>query len=117
MSADAYTLTVVPDPSLSMTVRMFAAEAARNLGLDEGDVEDLRLLATELLGNAVETGGASLELTLSSEAGGWCLRAIGAGPLDVAAGHVVDRRDVLTGLADVRVTADGSLELRATERS
>jgi anti-sigma regulatory factor (Ser/Thr protein kinase) len=117
VSADPYTLRVVPDPSLSLTVRMFAAEAARNLGLDEGEVEDLRLLATELLGNAVETGGASLELTLSTEAGGWCLRALGAGPLDVAAGQVVDRRDVLTGLADVRVTADGSLELRPTDRT
>jgi anti-sigma regulatory factor (Ser/Thr protein kinase) len=117
VSADGYTLRVVPDPSLSLTVRMFAAEAARNLGLGESDVEDLRLLATELLGNAVETGGASLELTLSTEAGGWCLRALGAGPLDVAAGQVVDRRDVLTGLADVRVTGDGSLELRPADRS
>ncbi|MGZ4149785.1 MAG: hypothetical protein ACXVQJ_07085 [Actinomycetota bacterium] len=116
MSAGPYTLAVVPDPSLSLTVRMFAAEAARNLGLDEGDVEDLRLLATELLGNAVETGGASLQLTLIMEAGRWCLRALGAGPLDAAAGQVVDRRDVLTGLADVRVAGDGSVELRPTER-
>ena len=112
MSADAYTLRVAPDPALSLTVRMFAAEAARNLGLDDADVEDLRLLATELLGNAVDTAADSLELTLSAEDGRWRLLAVGAGPLDAAAGQVVDRRDVLTGLADVQVGADGSVELR-----
>jgi anti-sigma regulatory factor (Ser/Thr protein kinase) len=91
---------------------MFAAEAARTLGLDDDDVEDLRLLVTELLGNAVDTGGTSLELTLSADDGGWRLRALGAGPLDAARDQVVDRHDVLTGLADIQVAGDGSIELR-----
>jgi anti-sigma regulatory factor (Ser/Thr protein kinase) len=115
VSLAAYTLRVAADPSLSVTVRMFAAEAARSLGFAEGEVEDLRLLATELLGNAVDTGGASLELTLSAEDGRWCLRARGAGALDVGADHVVDRRDVLTGLARLDVFADGTLELRPAD--
>jgi hypothetical protein len=86
---------------------MFAAEAARTLGLDDDDVEDLRLLVTELLGIAVDTGGTSLELTLSADDGGRRLRALGAEPLDAARDQVVDRHDVLTGLADIQPRATG----------
>jgi anti-sigma regulatory factor (Ser/Thr protein kinase) len=117
MSPAAYALRVMADPTFGVTVRMFAAEAARSLGLSGGDVEDLRLLATELLGNAVETGGASLELTLSTEAGRWLLRAQGAGSLDTGTEELVDRRAVLTGLARLDVADDGALELRPAETS
>jgi anti-sigma regulatory factor (Ser/Thr protein kinase) len=102
----SFSLRVHADPKMALTVRVFVAEAARQLGLDDAEVEDLRLLATELLGNAVETGGSSLELSLDAGTAGWRLDARGVGPLEAPAGSLVDRHAVVSGLARLTSTGD-----------
>lgn len=105
-----FELQVPADPTLGVTVRVFVTEAARRLGLGDADVDDLRLAATELLANAVESSGSTLELTLRVDRGRWYLAAMGAGTLATASDGVVDRGDVLRALAQVR-EADGHIEV------
>jgi histidine kinase-like protein len=49
-------LEIPVDPAFAVTARLFVATAARDLGLPEGIVEDLRLASSELVANAVEIG-------------------------------------------------------------
>jgi hypothetical protein len=106
----SFELRAPADPGLGVTVRVFVTESARRLGLGDADIEDLRLAATELLANAVETAQPSIELILRVDAGRWVLRANGAGGLDRGSDGLIDRADLLDGLADVRVD-DGIIEL------
>lgn len=106
----AFELQVPAEPTLGVTVRVFVTEAARRLGLGDADVDDLRLAATELLANAVESSGSALELTLRVDSGRWYLRATGAGTLSAASDDMIDRGDVLRALAEVRED-DGSVEV------
>ena len=39
--------------------------------IDEGQIDDIRLIVTELLANAIQTGGRRLRLTLSVDDEGW----------------------------------------------
>lgn len=105
-----FELQVPADPTLGVTVRVFVTEAARRLGLSDADVDDLRLAATELLANAVESSGSALELTLRVDDGRWYLAATGAGTLATASDGLVDRGDVLRALAQVR-EAHGHIEV------
>lgn len=100
MTERRYSIEVHTEAAMALPVRVFVAEAARQLGLDDTDVEDLRLLATELLGNAIDTGGATLELSVDAEGGAWVMEARGVGPLDTPAGPI-DRGAILTGLAEI----------------
>lgn len=111
-AAQSFELSVPADPELGVTVRVFVTESARRLGLGDADVEDLRLAATELLANAVETVQPSIELGLRVDAGRWYLRAKGAGALRRVPDGLIDRTDLLGGLADVRSEA-GIIELSA----
>jgi anti-sigma regulatory factor (Ser/Thr protein kinase) len=109
MSEAPFRLTVAADPSMSVTIRVFVAEAGRRLGLSEPEVEDLRLLATELLGNAVAHGDERIEFRVDADQDGWVLEGHGVGTIwhDTD----VDRREVLRGLATVR-SDDGVIVLR-----
>jgi anti-sigma regulatory factor (Ser/Thr protein kinase) len=112
MSA-AYDMRVGADASFALSVRVFVAESARRLGCTEADVEDLRLLATELLANAIDTGQPTLWLTVSLDDDGWLLQARGTGELVVGGeGGPIDRRDVIQGLAEIRHADDGVTEFR-----
>lgn len=106
----AFELRMPADATLGVSVRVFVSEAARRLGLGDADVEDLRLVATELLANAVETHQASVRLGLRVEEGRWYLRARGAGTLAIADDGLVDRGDVLRALADVQ-EVEGDIEV------
>jgi anti-sigma regulatory factor (Ser/Thr protein kinase) len=105
-----FELRVPVDPGLSVTVRIFVAESARRLGLGEGDIEDLRLAVTELLANAIASEQPALELSLRVDGGRWVLRATGSGPLRADPDGLVDRGDLLRGLAEVD-ERDGIVEL------
>jgi hypothetical protein len=105
-----FQLRVPVDPGLSVTVRIFVAESARRLGLGDGDIEDLRLAATELLANAIASEQPALELSLRVDGGRWILGATGSGPLHADPDGLVDRGDLLRGLAEVD-ERDGILEL------
>lgn len=110
MTAEAETLSIrVPtDASLAVTLRVFVAESARTLGLDQASIDDLRLIATELLASAVEHAGDAIELTLAPDARGWRLTARGVGGLDgTPLGDLPIRRiDLLRGIADVEERSD-----------
>ena len=105
---DTITLRVPTDPALAVTVRVFIAESGRTLGLDQASIDDLRLIATELMASAVEHQSDSVQLGLGRVDGTWRLTARGAGPLDgEPIGDLPIRRiDVLRGMASVQVEDD-----------
>ena len=108
-----YSLEVPAAAEMATTVRVFAAGSARAMGSEEQQIEEVRLITTELLANTIETGGTQLFLTLSSDQGGWRIEAHGAGSLVTGtAEHSVDRRALISSFASIRETEDG-LELRA----
>lgn len=109
----SFRLRVAADPALGVTVRTFIRACAPALGLRDEDIETLCLAATELLANAVEAGGAVLELTLEAAEGRWTLRATGVGPLRTIADAEIDRRALLSGLASLAVDLSGDVELSA----
>jgi anti-sigma regulatory factor (Ser/Thr protein kinase) len=113
LSSVSVELRLPSDPALAITVRTFVRTSAPSLGLSEDDVEILCLAATELLANAVENAQPSLELTLSTEGGRWTLWANGVGPLRAVEGDPIDRRALLSGIAEVAIDAAGRVELSA----
>jgi hypothetical protein len=79
-------------------------------------VEDLRLLATEFLANAVERGTDGLTLAVAREGDTWSLEARGVGAFDdvPAEGLPMARIDILRAVATVEardgvVTAHGAV--------
>jgi anti-sigma regulatory factor (Ser/Thr protein kinase) len=94
--ADA-ALEIPADAAFALTARQFVASLARVLGADNATVEDLRLAASELVANAVETGtGAPLVLRLARADGAIHLSATGTGP--ITDGEPVSRRQLLGSL-------------------
>lgn len=112
MNGASFRLSVPADAAYGTTVRTFVASAARTfLSLPDGSIDDIRLVAHELLANAAAAGEARLELELTSGTGGaeWELCALGAGDLEavIAIGsNRIRRIDVLRGFSDVRVDDD-----------
>jgi len=106
--SDTLTLRVPTDPSLAVTVRVFVAESARQLGLDQPSVEDLRLLATELLASGVENRSDGVQMNLTRSTEGWRLTARGTGPLDAPGPEElpIRRIDVLRGIANIEQMGD-----------
>jgi hypothetical protein len=109
-----YSLTVPAAPEAATTLRVFVAECARRWDASEEQIDDLRLLVTELLGNSIDRGEANLRISLVPDGPGWALRAEGAGRLKEAEGADdagIDRRALIGALASV-VEGDGWVELR-----
>ena len=101
-------IRVPADPAMALSLRAFVATAARRTA-SPGDVEDLKLTATELLANAVEHASDELELTLDTDDEGWRLRARGAGALDgTGLGPEIPftRVDLLRQICRVQVDGD-----------
>jgi len=112
--ATSYSIEVAASPEMATTVRIFAAESARSFGCDEGQIDDIRLIVTELLANAIQTGGRRLRLTLSVDDEGWRIHAEGAGSLATGSKEQpVDRRALVGSLASVH-ERDGHIELRGS---
>lgn len=80
-------LRVPAEPSSLATVRTFASSAGRALGLDDGSIEDLRLILSELCADAV--GGSAFSTTITED--GSRLQVRCEGPTN-ASGSVADRR-------------------------
>jgi anti-sigma regulatory factor (Ser/Thr protein kinase) len=106
-----YEITSPADASVGATLRTFVRESGRRLDLDESDVEDLTLITSELLANAVETGGADVRLVLTVDDAGWRLLVHGAGELHTDPQATVNRADILRGIAELS-WHDGILEVR-----
>jgi anti-sigma regulatory factor (Ser/Thr protein kinase) len=110
--SDELTLEIPVDPAYAVTARLFVATAARDLGLRDGSVDDLRLAVSELVANAVETGEPGpIALTVATEAGGLLVLATGVGPIGDA--PPISRRSLLQALMDIDVSVPvGSVRLR-----
>jgi anti-sigma regulatory factor (Ser/Thr protein kinase) len=109
-----FTIEVPADGAHATTIRVFVAGSGRALGFDDPVVEDLRLVATEFLANALERGGdGRLGLAVDRDGDAWTLRATGAGAFDdePAAGLPMARIDILRAIATVEV-ADGLVTAR-----
>jgi len=107
--ADAV-LEIPPDAAFALTARQFVASLAGVLGADPATVDDLRLAASELVANAVETGAPGpLSLRLDAVAGELRLRASGVGP--IADGEPVSRRQLLSSLFAGVTLGDDEVEV------
>jgi anti-sigma regulatory factor (Ser/Thr protein kinase) len=109
---DELTLEIPVDPAYAVTARLFVATAARDLGLRDGSVDDLRLAVSELVANAVETGEPGpIALTIATEPGGLLVLATGVGPIGDE--PPISRRTLLQALMDTDVSVtEGAVRLR-----
>jgi anti-sigma regulatory factor (Ser/Thr protein kinase) len=107
------TLEIPADAAFAVTARLFVVAAARGLGLADGTIEDLRLAASELVANAVETGQPGpIRLTVGLDESEIRLEVEGAGTL--ADDPPISRQDLLGSLFDATDDARrGILWLRA----
>jgi anti-sigma regulatory factor (Ser/Thr protein kinase) len=111
---DEATLEVPAEPALAVTARQFVASTGRVLGVDEATLDDLRLVASELVANAAEANiGQPLRLSLSRTSGELRFVATGVGP--IADGQPLSRRRLLEGLfEDTAFGDDGSVRVSVT---
>jgi anti-sigma regulatory factor (Ser/Thr protein kinase) len=95
------TLEIPADAAFAVTARLFVAAAARGLGVADGTAEDLRLAASELVANAVETRQPGpVHLTIGVDGDEIRLTARGAGRL--ANDPPISRLALLGALFDAR---------------
>lgn len=113
MTERRYEIASPADAAFAATLRTFIRESSRRLELEESDVDDLTLITTELLANAIEAGGADVRLVLTADDAGWCLRVHGAGELHADPQAAVDRAAILHAIAALS-WAEGALEVRPT---
>jgi anti-sigma regulatory factor (Ser/Thr protein kinase) len=108
------TLEIPADAAFAVTARLFVVAAARGLGVADGTSEDLRLAASELVANAVETGQPGpIRLTVAITENEIRLEVQGAGPL--ADDPPISRQDLLGSLFDATDDAQhGIVRLRAS---
>jgi anti-sigma regulatory factor (Ser/Thr protein kinase) len=108
------TLEIPVDPAYAVTARLFVATAAWDLGLSEGTIEDLRLAASELVANAVETddpGPIRMALTLAGS--DVHLEASGVGRLSQE--PPISRLALLEALFDAEhIVQDGPVRIRVS---
>ncbi len=111
----AVRLTVAPEPRLLGTIRLVVATAARRAGLDDEQVEDLKVAVSELCSAAVSQGRGPVEVHLAEQGDRLVVEVVDAGPAapsGAAGGALVDDRAF--GLALVGSLVDG-LEAGAGE--
>lgn len=98
----AVRLTVAPEPRLLGTVRLVVATAARRAGLDDEQVEDLKVAVSELCSAAVSDRRGPVQVHLAERADRLVVEVIDAGAND----HDPDD-DRAFGLALVGSLVDG----------
>jgi anti-sigma regulatory factor (Ser/Thr protein kinase) len=93
------TLEIPANAAYAVTARRFIATAARALGLPDGTVVDQRLAASELVGNAVESGAPGpIRFALVPDGSEVSLDVSGVGTL--SDDPPISRRALLEGLFD-----------------
>lgn len=119
MGEPRFRLELPADASHGVTVRLFAAAAAGSTDATVALGDDLRLVLTELLANAVErpAGSHPLTIELSPREGTMSIEATGIGapgPSDAP----VDRWQIVEALCrDLRIDGDAGGSLSATMAS
>jgi anti-sigma regulatory factor (Ser/Thr protein kinase) len=97
--ADEMSLEIPADAAYAVTARRFIVTATRALGLPDGTVEDLRLAASELVANAVESGAPGpIRFSLVPDGSEVSLDVSGIGALSDE--PPISRRALLEGLFD-----------------
>jgi anti-sigma regulatory factor (Ser/Thr protein kinase) len=92
-------LIMMPTPHALLPARVFAASAARHLGVDEPGVEDVRLAVSEIVTSAVEGESERVTVAFLRVDGNVACTVEGAGPLDPE-GSDISRADLLRALVD-----------------
>ena len=100
-AAQAVRLTVAPEPRLLGTIRLVVATAARRAGLDDEQVEDLKVAVSELCSAAVSDRRGPVEVHLAEQADRLVVEVVDAGGTDA------DPDDRAFGLALVGSLVDG----------
>ena len=96
---DEMSLEIPSDAAHAVTARRFIVTATRALGLPDGTVEDLRLAASELVANAVESGAPGpIRFALVPDGSEVSLDVSGIGRLSDE--PPISRRALLEGLFD-----------------
>jgi anti-sigma regulatory factor (Ser/Thr protein kinase) len=97
--ADEISLEIPADAAYAVTARRFIVTATRALGLPDRTVEDLRLAASELVANAVESGARGpIRFALVPDGSEVSLDVSGVGALSDE--PPISRRALLEGLFD-----------------
>jgi hypothetical protein len=109
---DEMSLEIPADAAFAVTARRFIVTAARALGLPDGTAEDLRLAASELVANAVESGvPGPVRFALIPDGSQVSLHASGVGALSDE--PPISRRALLEGLFDARdLIQDRTIRIR-----
>lgn len=110
---DELVLALPPEPGLISVARLFGAAACRQLGCDEGAVDDVKIAISEAVTNAVKAhtdGGVSFPVRIAIRLDGGSLRfeVIDAGPGFDATTVVADGGEPVTPPAGLY---EGSLGL------
>src|ERR1700693_4951064 len=87
---DRYMLTVPAEAPAALTLRAFVSSVARQLGADEGLIEDLKLLVTELCASAIDASCERLDLALGRDDHEMVLEVRGCGALAERSGPEAD---------------------------
>jgi len=113
---DEMILEIPVDAAYAVTARLFVATAAREMGLPDGTVEDLRLAASELVANAVETSAPGpIRLTVLREGSDVILDVVGAGTISDAA--PISRRALLeTVFGAANIVEDEGTRIHVSRR-
>ena len=104
-------LEIPAEAAFAVTARQFVVSLSRLLGADEATVDDLRLAASELIANAVETGAdGPVALSLGRSDGALRLHATGIG--SIADDEPISLRRLLESLFDgATFGPDGSVDV------
>jgi anti-sigma regulatory factor (Ser/Thr protein kinase) len=99
-------LSVPANPAYISVIRLFAGAVARQVGLDDELVDDLRLAVSEACTDVMESGGpARIEVTLFAEPDRLAVAVRGEGPADRVPAAIqgpmvprIDRHEVIRAL-------------------
>jgi Histidine kinase-like ATPase domain len=110
--ADEMSLEIPADAAYAVTARRFIVTATRALGLPDGTVEDLRLAASELVANAVESRAPGpVRFALVPDGSEVSLEVSGVGALSDQ--PPISRRALLEGLFDAaHLAQDPTVRIR-----
>ncbi|MEX0755457.1 MAG: ATP-binding protein [Actinomycetota bacterium] len=99
-------LRIAPDPALAATARLFAAAIARDAGIGEDRIDDLKLAVTETCAAAIDAASEAIEIEAVASGDGVFVRvrADGIGRDGSAPDAPIGRLELVRALFDDTIT-------------